>query len=862
MHAKQYLKQGLWLFRWVVVLLVLSRVGVAAVSGPDTASGVLLDDSFGKLPLHFIENRGQEDPRVAFSVRGRETTLYLTSQGLTFVLSGSAPPSQDARVKKVSSSPGRGVAKGEETRSMGRWVVKLDFVGANPEVKPEGREPMPAAISYFKGPREKWRTGLKTYGSVIYRDLWPGIDLIYTGTVNRLKYSFLVQPGADPERIRLAYRGVSSLSVTDAGQLEVKTPVSAFQDDRPVAYQEVEGRAVEVRTAYALKTDAGEGAWLYGFDVGAYDRSRLLVLDPAVLVYCGYIGGGGGDGGTGIAVDGDGNAYVTGGTRSAEATFPVKVGPDLTHNGGLDDAFVVKVNPSGTALVYCGYIGGSDQDFGEGIAVDGEGNAYVTGTTASTEATFPVTGGLDLTHNGGFNDAFVAKVNPSGTALVYCGYIGGSSYDEGHSIAVDSDGNAYVTGETGSSGASFPVAGGPDLSFNEGGADAFVAKVNAAGTALVYCGYIGGSDDDRGYGIAVDGEGNAYVTGWTASTAATFPVKVGPDLTHNGYADAFVAKVSASGTALAYCGYIGGSGYDYSYGIAVDGDGNAYVTGYTTSTQTTFPVKVGPYLTYNGGNCDAFVAKVSASGTALVYCGYIGGWGEDYSYGIAVDGGGNAYGTGYTSSDEASFPVTGGPDLTFNGYRDAFVAKVNPAGTALVYCGYIGGEGPDVCSGIAVDGGGNAYVTGNTRSREYDSPPFPVIVGPDLTWNGPDWEGDAFVAKVVVGPEPPVKPTGPAPVNGAANVCTNPVLSWSGDGTATSYDVYFGTDSTPDNGEFRGNQTNTQFRPGRLGPNTTYYWRVDAKNQSGTATGDVWSFTTGSKPCMKAMPWIPMLLGD
>jgi hypothetical protein len=302
---------------------------------------------------------------------------------------------------------------------MGRWVVKLDFVGANPEVKPEGREPMPAAISYFKGPREEWRTGLKTYGSVIYRDLWPGIDLIYTGTVNRLKYSFLVQPGADPERIRLAYRGVSSLSVTDAGQLEVKTPVSAFQDDRPVAYQEVEGRAVEVRTAYALKTDAGEGAWLYGFDVGAYDRSRLLVLDPAVLVYCGYIGGGGGDGGTGIAVDGDGNAYVTGGTRSAEATFPVKVGPDLTHNGGLDDAFVVKVNPSGTALVYCGYIGGSDQDFGEGIAVDGEGNAYVTGTTASTEATFPVTGGLDLTHNGGFNDAFVAKVNPSGTALVY-----------------------------------------------------------------------------------------------------------------------------------------------------------------------------------------------------------------------------------------------------------------------------------------------------------------------------------------------------------------------------------------------------------------------------------------------------------
>jgi hypothetical protein len=368
MHGKDYLKQGLWLFGSVVVLLLLGGASSATVPRTDTIPGVHLDDSFGKLPLYFIENRGQEDPRVAFSVRGRETTLYLTSQGLTFVLSGSAAPSKDGRVEKISHSPGRGVAKGEETRSMGRWVVKLDFVGANPEVKPEGRDPMPAVISYFKGPREEWRTGLKTYASVIYRDLWPGIDLLYTGTVNRLKYSFLVKPGADPERIRLAYRGVSSLSVSDAGQLEVKTPVSGFQDDRPVAYQEVEGRAVEVRTAYAIKPDAGDGVRVYGFRVGDYDRSKLLVLDPAVLVYCGYIGGSGDDYGRGIAVDGGGNAYVTGETTSTQATFPVKVGPDLTFNGVYQDAFVAKINPSG-ALVYCGYIGGSGDDYGLGACL-------------------------------------------------------------------------------------------------------------------------------------------------------------------------------------------------------------------------------------------------------------------------------------------------------------------------------------------------------------------------------------------------------------------------------------------------------------------------------------------------------------
>ena len=365
------------------------------------------------------------------------------------------------------------------------------------------------------------------------------------------------------------------------------------------------------------------------------------------------------------------------------------VGPDLTFNGGRgifpSDAFVAKVNPGGTALVYAGYIGGTGSDTARGIAVDGAGNAYVTGYTDSTEASFPATAGPDLTFNGGSSDVFVAKVNPGGTALVYAGYIGGADSDLGFGIAVDNSGNAYVSGSTKSTEASFPATVGPDLTFNARvfrGSDAFVAKVNPGGTALVYAGYIGGTGDQEGFGIAVDGAGNAYVTGQTDSTAASFPVTMGPDLTFNGGScDAFVAKVNPGGTALVYAGYIGGTVCDEGKGIAIDGAGNAYVTGDTGSTEASFPVTVGPDLIFNGDasnfDSDAYVAKVNASGTALIYAGYIGGSSDDRGEAIAVDSTGNAYITGETGSTEADFPVAVGPDLTFNGgFGDVFVAKI------------------------------------------------------------------------------------------------------------------------------------------------------------------------------------------
>src|SRR6266508_2113738 len=511
-----------------------------APPSPPSANKVTLTDSLERMPLYFIENRGQLDSRVAYYVQGRDTTLYFAADGMTHVQTQQKRGGNSAKGRLEKASFSRGIPRTSDPGS--RWVVKLDFVGANPKPKITAGDRQPAVVSYFKGPKEKWNAGLSTYGSIVYSDLWPGIDLIYAGTANRLKYTFLVKPGADPARIRLAYRGVEGIRLNDAGQLEVGTPAGVLQDDRPYAYQEVEGHRVGVNAAYSLDPASAGGPHRYGFALGSYDRGKPLVLDPAMFVYCGYIGGSGGlrDSGNSIAVDSSGNAYIK---RATDATdFPATFGPDLNFNGGLYDAFVAKINAAGTALVSCGYIGGNGDDLGRGVAVDSSGNAYVTGNTSSTEATFPVTVGPDLTYNGD-GDAFVAKVNAAGTALLYCGYIGGGALDVGYGVAVDSLGNAYATGYT-QSAFTFPVTVGPDLTYNGGTYDAFVAKVNAAGTALLYCGYIGGNGEDVGYGIAVDGSGNASVTGYTESNEGTFPVTVGPDLTYNGGStDAFVAQI-------------------------------------------------------------------------------------------------------------------------------------------------------------------------------------------------------------------------------------------------------------------------------------------------------------------------------
>ena len=705
---------------------VKSGQGSARFSAPQAAP------DFGRIPLYFIPNQGRLDSRVAFFLQGNDKTVYFTSEGVTIALADSTGG------KKEKPDFKRPEPRRDERPE--RWVVKLDFVGARAGVTPEGEAKTEAVISYFKGKPGDWRKEPAAYSRIIYRDLWPGIDLVYSGMTDKLKYEFIVHPGADPSRVRLAYRGASGLKVNHAGELVVETPLEGFKDGMPAAYQEAEGRRDEVAIRYDV---AGRE---YGFRVGAYDKSRTLVLDPVILVYCGFVGGSGSEYAQDIAIDGSGCAYITGYATSTESLgFPVLAGPDLSHNGGTYDAFVAKINASGTALVYCGYIGGTQSDFANGIAVDGSGCAYIAGSTVSTETQgFPLLIGPDLSYNGGTYDAFVAKVNPSGTALAYCGYIGGADYEEARGIAVTSAGTAYVVGFTKSSQASFPVGAG--MNYNggifQGLYDAFVAKVAPTGASLSYCRYVGGTGNDYGWSIALDSTNNPVIVGETFSDQTSFPRTTGPN--HQGGSDAFIAYIEVNSGSLYYCRYVGGTSTENGTSIAVDRSNNVYVAGATNSSPAEgFPVTVGPGLVWKG-QYDAFVAKLDPTLSSIVYCGYIGGVQADYGHGIAVDSAGSAYVVGYTASNATTdqFPVLAGPDLSFNGNNDAFVAKVKPDGTGLVYCGYIGGSNIEHGYDIAVDAGGTAYVIGQTYSSETT---FPVIGGPDLTYNGLT---DAFVAKI------------------------------------------------------------------------------------------------------------------
>ena len=696
---------------------------------------------YAAAPVYFVENHGQQDPRVSYYAQGKDTSVFFTRSGLVINLLGPA---------------GEG---GGATPS--NWALALDFVKPNASVTVQGQRPWPGTVSYFKGAPEQWVTGLPTYGAITYGNVWPGTDLQYRSTTKGLKYWFTIAPGSDPSKVLLAYRGADNVSLTPNGEIEASTPVRSFRDPAPYAYQDVGGVRREVPVSYALLGSTTDGGTTFGFQVGDYDPTLPLIIDPTVIVYAGYIGGSSAEEAFGLAVDSSGNAYVVGETTSSEASFPVTVGPSLVHSIGTDyDVYVAKVNSAGS-LVYAGYIGGSQNDYGNAIAIDSSGNAYIAGHTESHQTDgFPVTVGPDLTYNGSSFDGFVAKVNASGTALVYAGYIGGAqNEDRALGIAVDAAGAAYVVGQTNSNQSSFPVAIGPDLTYIGGSSggpiDGFIAKVKPDGTSLEWCGYIGGADNDQATSAVVDSAGQAYVTGNASSSESTFPVTVGPDLTYNGGEDAFVAKVKADGSGFIYLGYIGGAKFDSGYGIAIDGSGAAYVA-------------VGPDLTYNGdpfnSTGDAFVAKVKADGTGLVYAGYIGGAQFDRAATVAVDSSGNAYIAGQTASQPSDgFPVSGGPDDTFNGGNDAFVAKVNAAGDALVWSGYIGGAGADAGYGIGLDSSGNVYVAGRTASTEAS---FPVLVGPDLTYNG--GTTDAFVAKLTQGSvSPPAATPTPTPASTA-----------------------------------------------------------------------------------------------
>ncbi len=687
---------------------------------PLTQAKVKPARALGNLPLYFIKNTGQLDGRVIYYEKGARHATYFTQEGLV-----------------LSLSRGPGKTNPESADQIKTEALRLSFVGGKKDSAVTAGKKMPGRVNYFVGnDRSRWRTNVPTFGEVTYKNVYENIDIRFYGTGRNIEHDVIVRPGGDPSLVRLAYKGIKGLELTPGGDLRVRLEEGEIIEKRPLVYQEIKGTRKIIESGYRI-IENKDGRFVYGFDLASYDRTRELVIDP-VLVYSTYLGGSEDDSGADIAVDTAGNIYVTGNTKSPD--FPVKnpiqgtiggggsfwedvfvtktdpsgstliystylggflgdfgnaITVDATGNayitgtssspdfplvspiqgtkGIFEDAFVVKLNASGSAIIYSTFLGGNYSDFGRDIAIDASGAAYITGKTGSSDFPLvnPIAGGLPP--GGPYPpDAFVAKINPAGTALVYSTYLGGSSFDEGKGIAVDTTGAAYITGSTSSS--DYPAVAAMQLS--TGGWDAFISKIDPSGTALVYSTYLGGTSIERGEDIAADSSGAAYVTGETSSSDFPLVSPIEGYHTGTGYDDVFIAKVNPSGSALVYSTCLGGSSPDHVNAIAIDSAGNAYVTGYTWSTDFTV---VNPVQgVYGGGYSDAFVAMVDASGSSFTYSTYLGGGDQEEGMGIAADNAGNTYVTGWTKSQD--FPLESPLQGVKNGgvfTSDAFVSKID-----------------------------------------------------------------------------------------------------------------------------------------------------------------------------------------
>ncbi|MFQ5481774.1 MAG: SBBP repeat-containing protein [Nitrospinaceae bacterium] len=670
---------------------------------------------FRRLPLHFEPNAGQADAKVRFLTRGHGFGLYLTPEAMLLVLNGPQPEAEDA----ATASP-------EPTG------IRISWPGAQPG-RPEPLAPLPGKINYLLGNRpDRWRTGLPTYSRIRYPDLYPGVDLLVYGDRGKPKYDFIVHPGAHPSIIRLAYAEVEGLSLDPAGNLHLKTTAGEVTQPAPVIYQEIGGVRVLRSGRYVLHGNRGVGFEMDAYDAahplvidpiivertyatffggmnteigasltldsggniylaGQTQSTDLPTQNPLqggfgggasdafvaklnaqgdTLVYATYLGGSRLDEALAIGLDASGQAYVTGRTDSTD--FPTR-NPVQGSLKSKDDAFVAKLSADGSGLVFSTYLGGAGNDKANGLAVDAAGNVYVTGETDSSNfpTQNPFQGNLG-NGQGAKIDAFLTKLTPTGNALVYSTYLGGQDREQGFGVAVDSGGNAYVTGVTQST--DFPTQNPLQAVIGDtigATTDAFVTKVDAAGNSLLWSTYLGGAGDDAGNGITVDGSGNVYLTGSTDST--NFPTLNPAQANRGGLLDAFASKILSTGAGLAFSTYLGGAGTDTGFGVAVDLAGNLHVAGFTDSAN--FPV-LNPLQSSNAGGEDGFVTRLNSFGNALTWSTFLGGVDDDRVTGLVLNATGQPHLTGFTKS--ADFPTLKPLQASLGGGNglDAFVVKL------------------------------------------------------------------------------------------------------------------------------------------------------------------------------------------
>jgi subtilase family serine protease len=696
---------------------------------------------------YFTQNKGQTAEWIRYYSTGNPSVAFGDDR-VMFVLRKTHDRDQrHSQDRWKPSSLTHGLMPGH-TADIEMRGYAVTFEDSN-RITPEGTGRLPITSNFFIGSDSNaWRTDVPNYDEIIYRDIYNDIDIAYRKTAEGVKYEFRVHKGADLSEISMRYES-SELTVSH-GDLIIGTPLAMVIDTRPISYQ---GDS-DVHCSFVVRKPLTAG-----FDCEPYDSSRTLVIDP--LIYSTFLGAGEEDLGLALAHDDHGNVILTGKTYSS--TFPTTPTANDTMFGGSYDCFIAKIDNDGSDLLFSTFIGGSSGDICHGVALDPFNNVYVTGDTFSAD--FPVTTGAFNTTFNGACDGFVAKLSSSGSILAYATYIANPNPDF-FSIAVDGAGNAYITGATGDP--DFPTTPGAFNTTLPGVAASFVVKLNVNGSSVTWGTYLGGSNKTEGRSIAVDTSGNVYITGFT--TSSDFPTTPGAfDRNHtSGGRKAYITKLNASGDILLYSTFLGGTKNEYGYSISVDFTGNAYVTGETESSD--FPTTPGACDATLNGTTDAFVAQLNAQGNALVYSTYLGGSGFERGYSIAVDINGNAWVTGMT--DSTDFPITSDAyQSAFNGgtpYGDVFLTELNSTGSALAYSTFLGGVDNEIGLGVAVDLAGNAYVTGHTFSSDFPTTPGSF----DTSYNA---NGDVLVVKL-----------NPANVTDLPDLAiTPPDISLSPDGSVT-----------------------------------------------------------------------------
>lgn len=669
-------------------------------------------------PLLFEQNLGQTDPEVLFLARGRGYQLFLTASEAVLTLQAVHPSRRD--VQELAPTGDAAHKLESSAKQSPPAVLRVAMVGAQKPRSVTGVDASAGHVNYLHGrDQSAWRTGVPTFARVEYKDVYPGIDLVYHSAQQQLEFDFVVAAGADPARLRLAFNGADAVHLGEAGQLILATGGAEVVLPAPVVYQDVNGTRQQVTGVWSIDDEG-----LASFSLGVYDPALALVIDP-VVQFATYLGGGGSEDALdnmGVALDASGNIYIAGTTDSAD--FPLTKGRQKQF-AGITDAFVVKMDPTGSSIIYASYLGGTGVDSGQAIAVDSAGNAYVGGFTNSID--FPTKLPLQAKLAGEF-DGFVTKIDTTGAALVYSTYIGGSGLDFVLGLDVDLKDQVYVTGDAESP--NFPAVNA--LQPVWGGVwDAWVAKLNPAGSAFVFSTFLGGTGVDSGLDVKVDLDGYIYVAGLTNSE--NFPTALAYQATLAGNVDAYVAKLKADGSAYVYSTYLGGTNSDRALGLDVDNFGNAYIVGDTLSTD--FP-NVGSIVSF-GGFFDVYVAKFDSSGD-LKFTNFIGGGVSDNGMAIAVDASGNAHVTGMTFSH--NFLLVQPVQDHIGGDFDAFVSTINASGTWVTLSTFLGGGGGDRGLGIAVDRYGNIVVVGDTYSSD-----FPTVKPLQSALRG---ERDIFVARI------------------------------------------------------------------------------------------------------------------